>query len=419
MKLGGVKIINLDSLKGKFDLEEVWENLENGVLLDCQRDLAAQGAELAERIVTVLEELDKEEGLEEMVSEFYQDQKWDFDGLKQTLKPLSMKSRDHSGNDFYSRNIGMIRSLVEHGQIVWDRRKAALFFLFLILMLQVRPRMEISSEEALFIQKKLEVLTSEAKETRQKKSSFRMYPYRSGVFYLSDGKIRNEQGKLFSPEQEQIDFFTYTERLGIIAFTKQGEISACTEASVKYEIKSKLERLKKEEQRIVMAAACKSVYLLLTVNGQVVSNVQDNIEEWKKIRWIGAGLNSMTAIREKSGNLLELGSDSKITEFSGVKAAYTWSEGKCRYGILKENGSWIMDDGLQVEGVCAANLDREGYVYVIGTELFFRQYDQVKVVRYSVKENGGITEVCKYRSVVYYWLDGIGRVEISEFSDTL
>lgn len=57
MKLGGVKIINLDSLKGKFDLEEVWENIENGVLLDCQRELAKQGADLAEIIAEVLETL--------------------------------------------------------------------------------------------------------------------------------------------------------------------------------------------------------------------------------------------------------------------------------------------------------------------------------------------------------------------------
>lgn len=420
MKIGGVKIINLDSLRGKFDLEEVWRNLENGVLLDCQRDFAAQRADLAQQIVEVLEGLEKEEEMEKLVSAFYQDRKWDLDGLERVLKPLSTKSRDHSGNDFYSRNIGVIRNLAEHGKIVWDKKKAALFYLFLILMLQVRPRQEILSEEAFFIQKELGALAKTEKETKQKGSCARMYPYSSGVFYLSEGKIVNEQGKLFSPEQERIDFFTYTDRLGIIAFTKQGEISDCTEANVRYEIRSRLERLKKEDRRVIMAAACGNIYLLLTANGQVIGNIRDSIEGWKKIRWIGVGLNSITAIREKNGNLLELGSDSKITEFSGVKAAYTWSDGKCRYGILKENGIFIMDDGGQVDGVCAANIDREGYLYTNGTELFFRRFEIWEERKCRIGMEGRIAEVCKYHENIYYWVEGdageqIGRVAISEF----
>ena len=418
MKLGGVKIINLDSLKGKFDLEEVWENIENGVLLDCQRDLAKQGADAAEQIVIVLETLDRDEGWEEILSFFYQGEEWNLEGLEQALKPFSTKSKDHRGNNFYSRNIGVIQNLVEREQIVWDQKKAGLLFLFLLLMLQVRPREEILIEDIRFLQKKLKSLESYRKETKQKKTGFRMYPYISGVLYLKDGKIINEQGKQFSPEQETIDFFTYTERLGILAFTEQGKLSECTEANVQYEIKSRLERLLEEEQRIVMAAAYGSVYLLLTASGQVISNVRDNLDEWKKICWIGAGLNSLTAIKERSGNLLEIGSDSKITEFSDVKAAYTWSEGKCRYGILKENGVFIMDDGLQVEGVCAANIEREGYVYTIGKEIYFRKFGERQERKYRVDAEGTLVEVWKYREKFYFCICGetkeqeqIGSVE--------
>lgn len=417
MKLGGVKIINLDSLKGKFELKEVWENIENGVLLDCQRDLAIQGAELSEPIVKVLEGLDTEEGLEEIISGFYREQEWDLDGLRQVLKPFCAKSKDHSGNDFYSRNIGIIRNLVEQGQIAWDKRKAALFFLFLILMLQVRPRMAISKEEVLFIQKELGSLGGKTEERKEAGNGRRLYPYEGGVFYLLDGKIVNERGTLFSPIQEEIAFFAYTKRLGIIAFTVQGEISDCTEANVRYEIRCRLDTLKKEEQRVVMVAACYTVYVLLTVSGRVISNVQDCLEGWKKIRWVGAGLNSVTAIRERSGNLLELGSDSRITEFSGVRAAYTWSEGKCRYGVLKEGGSWIMDDGFVADGVCAGNLDRDGYVYAVGRELIFRRYGEGGIIRYRIGGDREVVEVCKYRAFVYYRLEGeeIGRVAVSEF----
>ena len=138
MKIGGVKIISLESLKGKFDLKEVWGNIENGVLLDCQRDLAVQGADLAEPIAELLEELEQEEELEKRLAYFYSCRGWDLDGLKQVLKPWSAKSRDHKGNDFYSRNFEMIQNLTERKQIVWDYKKAAFFFLFLLLMLQVR-----------------------------------------------------------------------------------------------------------------------------------------------------------------------------------------------------------------------------------------------------------------------------------------
>lgn len=415
MKLGGVKIINLDSLKGKFDLEEVWGNLENGVLLDCQKELAVQGAELAKQMVNVLEELDKEEGLEEIVSGFYRDSEWDLDGLRQVLKPLSAKSKDHSGGDFYSRNSERIRKLVEQGEIIWNRKKAALFFLFLILMLQVRPRKEITGEDILFMQKELKTSQKEAGNIEKTEDRRRLYPYGSGVFYLFEGKIVNEKGICVSPKQEEIDFFTYTERLGIIAFTKQGELSACTEANIRYEIRRQLEPFEKKEQTIVMAAACHTIYALLTGSGRVISNVKDKIEGWKKIRWIGVGLNSMTAIREKTGNLLELGSDSKMTEFSSVRAAYTWSEGICRYGILKEDGSWMMDDGFTATGVQTGYLDREGYLYVMGTDIIFRQYGMQNEVIYQVGKR--IMEVCKYRNTVFYRLEEecVRQVSISEF----
>ena len=412
MKIGGVKIISLESFKGKFDLKEVWGNIENGVLLDCQRDLAAQGADLAEQIAVLLEELDQEEELENRISSFYSCNGWDLDGLRQVLKPWSAKSKDHKGNDFYSRNMEIIQDLTERKQIVWDCKKAAFFFLFLLLMLQVRPRAEIEREDALWIQQELEHMSESKKGAEQKGISSRIYPYASGVLYLKEGAIVNEQGKQFSPKEEQIDFFAYTEKLGILAFTKQGEISACTEATIRCEIEDKL---KGEKVRIVMVAAYGSIYLLLLEDGQVISNVQDNLEGWKKICWVGAGLNSITAIRSKNRNLLELGSSSKITEFSDVKAAYTWSEGICRYGILKENGTWIMDDKRQVEGVCAANIEREGYLYAIGTDLFFCRFDTEEVLKYPIAAKGVIVEVCKYRSKLYYLIEGEDREQIGSF----
>ena len=275
-----------------------------------------------------------------------------------------------------------------------------------------RPRAEIISEDAVWIQHKLEELSDSEKKIEVKRISSRMYPYAFGVLYLKDGMIVNEQGKQFSPKQEQIDFFTYTEKLGILAFTKQGEISDCTEATIRYEIE---DRLRGEEAKFVMAAAYGSIYLLLQADGQVISNVQDNMEGWKNICWIGAGLNSITAIRKKNKNLLELGSDSKITEFSDVKAAYTWSEGIYRYGILKENGILIMDDQQQIEGVCAANIEREGYLYVVGTDLFFRRFGTKEAVKYPIAVQGKVVEVCKYRSKFYYLTEGEKGEQIGSF----
>lgn len=412
MKLGGVKIINLDSLKGKFDLEEVWGNIENGVLLDCQRDLARQGADLAGQIVTVLESLEREKGLDEVVSDFYRGGKWDLEGLEKGIKPFSTKSRDHSGNDFYSRNREKIQKLVEQGKVDWDGKTAAMFFLFLLMMLQVKPRAEIAAADFVWIHKKLKTLGGGFKEARRVGTGFRIYPYGSGVLYLKEGRIVNQQGRVFSPKEEQIDFFTYTERLGIIAFTKQGEISGCTETDVRYGIERR--RAELAGGKIVMAAAYGGVYLLLTADGEVVSNVLDRLEGWKKIRWVGAGLNSITAVREKNGSLLELGSDSKITEFSDVAAAYTWSEGKCRYGILKENQVFIMEDGSTVEGVCAASLDRDGYVYAVGGDVFFRPFEGDERKIYQVQAGGRIGEVRKYHSKVYFLVDGGTGEEIQE-----
>ncbi|MCX4269432.1 MAG: hypothetical protein OSJ62_12355 [Lachnospiraceae bacterium] len=413
MKLGGVKIINLDSLKGKFDLEEVWENIENGVLLDCQRELAKQGADLAEIIAEVLETLEKEE---EPSFLFYRDGRWNLEELEHALKPFSTKSKDHKGNSFYSRNKAVIWRLLEQKQIHWSQRKAALFFLFLLLMLQVHPRAEIQSKEVEFLEKTLKSVDN-GKEKR-KYTGFRLYPYSSGVLYQKDGKIQNEQGKCFSSEQEEIDFFTYTEKLGILAFTKQGEISECTDATLKHEIAGKLKGVVKESG-IAMAAAYGSVYLLLTKGGEVISNVKDSISGWNDICWVGAGLNSLTAVREKNRNLLELGSDSKITEFSNVKAAYTWSGGTYRYGVLKENGIFIMDDGVRAEQVLAANIEREGYVYAVKDTIYFRRFGEKQEVSYLTALEGTIAEVWKYRDRLYFLTEKeseeqIGSVKMKE-----
>lgn len=467
MKLNGIRILNTGSLRQHFNLPEVWAQTDNGVLRECEEELAARGEGTAEgalagKIAGLLKAYETEEGLTAGLSGVYRDGTWDFSALKEALWPFLAKSRDHAGTDFYSRNGAGIRKLTGAGAPAWNEKAAALCYGFLLLMLQVRPRGVITEEEIALAASKLRALTGETEIWRAEGADegspsvhdqrhrsagcgegategvvaeafghpdgsaqvrgpgsvvaegaaaggARLYPCESGVLYLKEGRIINSRNRLLSPENEQIACYAYTKELGLIAFTREGELSACVEPGVRYEILRGLSGFQGDAGRIVMAAACGKIFILLTDRGTVFSNVQEELTGWKDIRWVGAGLNSITAVRGVGRSLLELGSDGRLTEYSGVRAAATRSADRHRYAVLKEDGTLLMDDGAMAGSVSAANLCREGYVYASGSTLFFRAYGSDTVQKYTVPEKGMAVEVCRYRSDIYYRMAGGGR----------
>lgn len=404
MKLKGINITSLGAYKNHFEIEEVWENIGNGVLLEFQEKLAKNeeknAAEEMIRIemIQILKAYENKDNLTEIIKAFYSNGKWDLSALEKKIEPINSKSRDHDGNNFYTRNMQGIQSFTNGELIDWNDQKAALFYLFLLCFLQAKPQEEITEEAFAFIADKL----SEAAYEGEKTQGSKLYPKGSGVLFLKNGKIMNEQEKQISPECEMISCFAYTEDLGLIAFTKQGAFSGCMEQTIRYEIEKKRVDAGTENEKIVMIAAFGEIYALLLENGSILTNVLDSTKGWEEIRWIGAGLNSLTAVRGANRHLLELGSDEGLNDFSNVKAAYTWSADGCRrYAVLRENGDLSMDDKTREKGVSAANISQKGYFFAIGQEIFWKEFDTGNKKKYTLPAEYTITELCECRSNIY------------------
>lgn len=400
MKLRGINITSLGTLRNHFDLEEIWGNIENGMLLNCERVLMEQNAYVAKNIAEVLEVYEQREGLGEIVSGFYCQGKWNFEELVKRMEPLLLKSKDHKGNNFCSRNEKDIRNMICTDKVIWKEETVVLFYLFLLLMLQGKPQEKISEKEFLFIEEYLGSEGIKWEEKSKQDEGFRLYPYEAGILYLKEGRIVNGNGECFSSKDEKIACYAYTDELGLLAFTEQGTIAACTEPDIRYEIDCGL--MAGASGKVIMVAAYGGIYILLMEDRTVLSNVKDVTQEWKDIRWVGAGLNTLTAIRGKNRYLLSVGSDHKLDEYSNVRSVCTWSTDEDnRYIILKEDGSAVMDDGRNMEHADAVNIDCEGYVYAVGAEVFLRQYDSEVKSKYKLPEGCRVAEICKYHSIIY------------------
>lgn len=414
MKLKGINITNLAAYRNYFTLEEVWETIDNGVLLRFQKDLVRQeektgrgeaiqpGESVARVIVRLLEACEARSGLPDVISDIFVNGEWDLERMEGKLEPISSRSRDHSGNCFYSRNDQGIRKFINRKGIAWTDRKAVLFCLFLLGFLQVRPQEEISEQDFAFIGKKLDCVPDQEEYAAGKETDMRIYPYGSGFLFLKQGKILDEKNRPVSPMEEKIACFAYTEDLGMIAFTEQGEASACMGPTVRYEIGERKKEAGAEKEKVIMAAACANIYLLLLENGNILTNVLDSLGGWQDIRWIGAGLNSITAVTGNRRSLLELGSDIRLQEFSDVRAAYTWSgDGMKKYAVLKESGVLIMDDGGMAENVDAAYIDGRGYLYAAGAEILARRFGGMEKRIYKMPPDYRIAALSRHNDVVY------------------
>ncbi len=411
MKLKGINISSIEVFREHFDLEEAWGNIGNGMLLACQEEFARQNVEAAKELAGILKSYGREGELEERLFVCYGDGGWKQDGLREMLEPLSRKSIDHKGDIFYSRNAKGIQNILRTG--VWNVESAALFCVFLLLMLQVKPMEVVSAEDFRFIQEQLHSAADRMKHTVKAEQGYRMWPGGSKVWSLKNGQIFNPQNKRFSPSEEKISCFAFTQDLGVLAFTEQGEVSSCTHPNRKCELEEKLKGRNGKEKRVSMVAAYGKIYLILMEDGEVLTNVQDALTGWKDIRWVGAGQNSITAVKGSNRNLLQIGADDDLNNMSGVKAAYTRSTGgNFRYAVIKEDGSLIMDDGVQEQGVSVANICREGYIYAVGSEIFIRDFDVKERKKCRLEGEGTVLETCRAASHIYCRIGFAGAEKI-------
>lgn len=397
MKLRGINITNLGAYKTHFELEEIWENFENGGLLKFQKVLAGQDEDVAGELAAILEAYEKKAGLSKVVSGFFCNSKWELQGLERQFRSLDSKRRVRDKDNFYSMNADGLKDVIYAGSILWTEETVVVFYLFLLIMLQAKPGKKISQEEFSFIKEYLSSEVVRRKVVDKEERDSRLYPYKSGILYLKDGKIRDEKNQLLSPENETIACYAYTEELGIIAFTDQGEVSSCTEPDVRNEIKRR-----GGDKRAAMAVAYGRIYAILMEDGTIISNAEDFDERWKDIHWIGAGLNNITAIKGKNRYLLEIGLDIEEQEFSEVKEVHAWRIDECsRYAILKKDGNLVMDDGYVVKSVDAAYIDLEGYVYATRSDIIIREFDSGKCMRFELETGCSVVELCKNGSTIY------------------
>lgn len=409
MKLNGVVIYNLEGLKENFNLQEIFKNIEIGTFREFQLELEKDGIAAAKEI---LQALDFYEGKQPFLAAFFYENRLNLTELERVLEPVAIHSFGMDKKNFFSCNAQMIQRLAAFLGDAGTKAQAVELYLFLLIYVQAHPREEIPMEAETWIKDRLNFLKATGNAHIPEKDSYlsaehiktdgwmaslpKICIQGCKVLLLEQGRIwvLDDRGRREFSLEEEIAGYAYSDSLGLIAFNKEGRLCPSTRGDIRSRVPL--------DERIDMAAAFGDHYLLLTDAGHVISDV-DLGKEWEELCWVGAGLNSITGIRRKGRGVMQMGSDSRLTDFSDVKAIYTRSIGRSyRYALLRMNNTLITDDGEVIEHVSAANLWENGYIYAVCRKIYMREFHSQAVYELDnshIPDDYRITEVYAGNSI--------------------
>ncbi len=400
MKLKEIKIVNIGGFRNHFNLPQIWDNVENGTLLEFEKnELNAQTTDGVKEITEILSSYE-EKRLKEITLEFWDGTHFFREILAKNLRDVAKSSRSHDGSDFYTRNAAFIDQMTGEKTVCWNQEAAVIFYLLLLLMIQGNPRGTISKEDREFITETVSRFQTNKRDDPERESIPKLFNGGdAGILYLDHEKIVNYQGKVVFEEKE-LKGFAYAPGTGILGYCQNGELASWTPVQVRWYLESAKKKLKEQgdDGKIVMASAYGQNFAFLTKKGNVITNiVSEKIRQWKKIHWIGLGLNSITAIVGKNRMIEQIGSSKELSaNFTDVKTVCTRTDRECRYAVLENSGVLTMDDGMICKDVTAIELNRLGYLYAVKHKMIFRKFDETDQWIYNVEglNDGKIVEIC-------------------------
>lgn len=285
--------------------------------------------------------------------------------------------------DGYKKNIVFWNDLCSN--TTWTDEKCRNFLGLLLICIQLKePDEELALSEKELFQSLFYQAGSKAVRVR------RLYPDgNGGVYQLTqngklehirfdeDGEKDNRKSAVLSSDSEYIISFAYTENWNFIAISAQGTLWQRSNGEIMEEWKEK------GLPKLTMAAAYGTIYLLLTQDGRIISNVKE-LEMEADVRWVGAGLNSVSWI---TGDACALHSSVQSCEdacLTGVCAAWT-REGnhpsETQWAALKQDGTLYYMAGEKVyyiPNIFAADITKEGVLIADKDGLFVSKSDNGK-----------------------------------------
>lgn len=316
-----------------------------------------------------------------------------------------------SGKDFWDHNGDFLRKILDG--VIWNEKNCRLLCGYLLLFIQLsKSRTEMLDCEKQFLTGKLyhEEKTGEV-------SGRLICPNGAGgicclrkdgiynIQYAGDGFCTAE--KMDIGEKRIISFAMLSGRY-LLAVDIAGKLISESEAAAGQWRQRGCPPLKS-------VAACGPLYQMLTKSGEIITNVKGFAQEIKDVRRIGAGLNSLSAIRGGRKELVttfDLVSEVDEDMLVGVREARTrveYDPKTVSWLILQENGTLWFPDGdgiLKDEEAEKADLCRSGVFYVQGHTLWRYHYgdgitERIAAVNGAVKEL--YCETAGENTAVYLW----------------
>lgn len=294
---------------------------------------------------------------------------------------------DHRGA--LTQNRPFLDQLIE--QTRWDSESARVFRMLLVLLLQLKQGegtapLERGERETLRqVLRKYQVAAAPA--------AARIYPVQDGALYLRDGSIYKAvftAGKvcrtLVSPKDAVLlDFAPYGEAQrveltvrGLLTETSARDIYQLWTAAGSPPLRS--------------LACYGDICMLLRQDGGILSNVGEDL--WKDkgdAVWVGAGLNSVSAICGPERCLHASFPIKRLT--TGVREAATYSDGaETHYAALLQDGTLVVD-GKDAAKAAAAAVCSAGVVFACEKELLLLSFHDGRTIRLCACD-GEIQALC-------------------------
>ena len=116
---------------------------------------------------------------------------------------------------------------------------------------------------------------------------------------------------------------------------------------------------------------------------------------WGSLCAVHLGLNSLTGITDPLRGVVQIGSDERLTDFTGVRSVDTRTDGARRFAVLREGGELHLDfldrPLTRVEAAC---LGRDGCCLVARRHVFFYGWDGAGRAVRTLPEEFRASEIC-------------------------
>lgn len=329
----------------------------------------------------------------------------------QILRGILDRHLKGGGKDFWDHNGDFLRKILDG--VIWNEKNCRLLCGYLLLFIQLSK----SRTEMLDCEKQLLINELYHEEDAGEVSGRLICPNGAGgicclrkdgiynIEYAGDGSCTAE--KMAIGERRIVSFAMLSGKY-LLAVDIAGKLISESEAAAEQWRQKGCPPLKS-------VAACGPLYQMLTESGEIITNVKGFARNMKGVRQIGAGLNSLSAVKGDQKELVttfDLASEVDEDMLVGVREARTrveYDPKTVSWLILQEDGTLWFSDGegiLKDEEVEKADLCRSGVFYVQGHTLWRYYYgdeitERIAAVNSAVKEL--YCETAGENTAVYLW----------------